>query len=130
MNVYFQVCPLLKNCLVFCFNLKLVKVVIHENKKDNDTWFQGTSAALMSHVTITKSQISNIYQSSESVTAATKKLEFSQKHNVDLGFINLSRYGCYEKLLRTTALALSCFFFSSLKSLHPLFFMLSPNNSL
>ena len=122
MNVYFQVCPLLKNCLVFCFNLKLVKVVIHENKKDNDdTWFQGTSAALMSHVTITKSQISNIYQSSESVTAATKKLEFSQKHNVDLGFINLSRYGCYEKLLRTTALALSCFFFKSQKLASPIF---------
>ena len=70
--------------------------------RDSANSFQGTSV-IMSHVTISKSQISNTYQSSESVILAIEELEFSQKHNVNLGFIKLLRYGCYEKLLRTAA---------------------------
>ena len=46
---------------------------------------------------------------------ATQELEFSQEHNLELDFIKLSRYGCYQKLLRTAAVILlfffCCFFF-------------------
>ena len=41
---------------------------------------------------------------------ATQELEFSQEHNLELDFIKLSRYGCYQKLLRTAAVILLFFF--------------------
>ena len=50
---------------------------------------------------------------------ATQELEFSQEHNLELDFIKLSRYGCYQKLLRTAAVILLfffCFVFSNLKA--------------